>query len=204
MSEQGISEQEIKDILRANRNELANDVRELLQENIIPWAELSELGYSAPINPVTGYANKGINLIAIETNKIKNNYDSNLCVTEKQANDVGFEIRPEEKEKGQPVERKCKDNGGNFHTQPGVVYNIEQLESDAKVLGDRVTAWFRPEYSNFDQADAILKKAGIDIPEEKEKTQLAIYSAALEKVLGDALEKNPSTFKAFSPELLSD
>jgi antirestriction protein ArdC len=176
--------------VEADRKELVTKVCDSLEKGVIPWQQ-GESFNPMPESATSGNLYKGVNaLILSEAGKAKE-FEDSRWITFANIKEMGLSIKAGEK--STRVEY-LKTDGGQRGVYSYPVFNVEQL-NDYEKFGQKSQP-----VPAYDKADAILKNAGAEIPQERD---VKAYAAALEKAVADA-GKTTAIFSEIKADHLKD
>jgi antirestriction protein ArdC len=158
------------------RADFAEWTGKCLEQGVIPW-QSPPVPTAVPESAVSGRPYKGLNALYLLKPIREEGFTDSRWITVKDANKQGSKVKAGSK--GVSLEY-WGTRGDKVGAHSYSVFNVEQLDSFPAREPD-----MRP---NYDRADAILKKAGADIPKNRDEKS---YCTALEKTLADAAEKTP-------------
>jgi antirestriction protein ArdC len=158
------------------RKEFAEWTAECLKRGAIPWQNAA-VPLTVPESAVSGRPYKGLNALYLLRPIREEGFIDSRWITAKDANKQGYKIK--KGSKGVSLEYwGMRDGKTGPHSYS--VFNVGQLDS--------FPAQYPKIRPNYDRAEAILKNAGADIPQNRDEND---YSAALEKTLANAADKTP-------------
>jgi hypothetical protein len=164
--------------VESNRAELVTQICETLGNGVIPWQQ-SNNSVSMPESAISGNAYKGVNSLILTEVGSSKGFEDSRWITLKDANKHGFKVKAGEKATHLEFLQTEGDKKG-VYSYP--VFNVQQLEGYEK-LEQKTQA-----VPAYDRADAILKNAGVEVPQERD---VKAYAAALEKAVTDAGKTTP-------------
>ncbi|MDR1732360.1 MAG: ssDNA-binding domain-containing protein [Synergistaceae bacterium] len=140
----------------ARRKELAERVAASLEAGVIPWQRYG-LPVAPPTNAATGREYKGINALYLLEKCAEKGYRDNKWITLSDANKHGFMVK--QGENGVALEHWGENKDGKLSVRSYSVFNVEQLNACIPLP----EAERRPDFS---RANAMLKRAGIEMNDE--------------------------------------
>jgi antirestriction protein ArdC len=158
------------------RAEIAEWTAKHLEQGSIPWQSPS-VQSADPKNAVSNRPYKGLNALYLLEKSKEEGFTDSRWITLKDANSQGCKVKAGSK--GVSLEY-WGTRDGNTGTHSYSVFNVEQLDSFPARKAETGP--------HYDKANAILKKAGTAIPQNRDENA---YCAALGKTLADAATKTP-------------
>ena len=171
------------------RMEFAERVKDSLADGVVMWQNLS-VPLAAPENAESGRPYKGLNALYLLQNASDNGFMESRWLTVKDANKQGDKVKTGEK--GTSLEY-WGTRGDTIGTHSYSVFNVAQLDSF-----QRPEMPPSPPPPDYDKAAAILKKTGVEIPQNRDEDS---YRAVLEKTLVDVGKETPLFNEVHTKEL---
>ena len=157
------------------RQELTNSIIEALEKGVPPWRQSWQSGgsLSMPINPTSGKAYRGGNVIGLMVAAMKNQYSDPRWLTYKQAESNGWQVRRGERgtqvEFWKPVNKEEEDldifaDDDNDKSKTRFIHRVYTVFNASQIEGiPELPPKFNNEWEAIQSAESILKNSGVPI-----------------------------------------